>query len=133
MPYTDTTVNNLVVNVLTKSQYDSLTPSQNELYLLTDDIGPEIIYYVDESSEAETGVATVALNSDKFYIFPEMTSLSITVTANGVYAFRFTSGLTPTTLTVTGAIMPDSFTVEAGKVYEVNIYQGYGAVSSWTI
>lgn len=37
MPYTDTTISNLIVNVLTKSQYDSLTPNQNELYLITDE------------------------------------------------------------------------------------------------
>lgn len=133
MPYTDTTVNNLVVNVLTKSQYDSLTPSTSELYLITDDIGPDIIYYDDESSESNNGIATVELQQGKFYIFSEMTSLSVTVTNEGVYAFRFSSGITPTTLTVTGAVMPDSFSVEAGKLYEVNIYQGYGAVASWTI
>ena len=37
MPYTDTTVRNLVINVLTKNQYDGLTPSDSELYLITDD------------------------------------------------------------------------------------------------
>lgn len=71
------------------------------------------------------------LEPDKFYVWPEMSTLAVTVTSTGMYAFRFTSGSTPTTLTVTGATMPDSFTVEANKVYEVNIYQGYGVVSSW--
>ena len=75
---------------------------------------------------------SVTLQTGKFYVFPTMDSLTITVTATGMYAFRFTSGATPTTLTVTGATMPDSFTVEANKVYEVNIYQGYGVVQSWS-
>lgn len=75
---------------------------------------------------------TNTLETDKFYVFPTMTTLSVTVTGTGMYTFRFTSGSTATTLTVTGATMPDSFTVEANKVYEVNIYQGYGVVSSWT-
>lgn len=37
MPYTDTTVSNLIINVLTKNEYDGLTPSSDELYLITDD------------------------------------------------------------------------------------------------
>lgn len=37
MPYTDTTVNNLIINVLDKDTYDELTPSDSELYLITDD------------------------------------------------------------------------------------------------
>lgn len=73
------------------------------------------------------------LEPDKFYVWPEMSALAVTVTSTGMYAFRFTSGSTPTTLTVTGATMPDSFTVEANRVYEVNIYQGYGVVSSWAV
>ncbi len=73
------------------------------------------------------------LEQDKFYVWPEMSALAVTVTSTGMYAFRFTSGSTPTTLTVTGATMPDSFTVEANRVYEVNIYQGYGVVSSWAV
>ena len=40
MPYTDTTVSNLVINVLTTSQYSSISsPSSSELYLITDDDG----------------------------------------------------------------------------------------------
>lgn len=74
----------------------------------------------------------VTLNPNVFYIFPEMATLTVTVSGTGMHAFRFTSGATATTLTVNGATMPDSFEVESGKVYEVNIYQGYGVVSEWT-
>lgn len=35
--YTDTTVNNLIVNVLDKNTYEGLTPNTDELYLITDD------------------------------------------------------------------------------------------------
>ena len=75
---------------------------------------------------------SATLTADKFYVWPEMSALTVTVTATGMYAFRFTSGATPTTLTVTGATMPDSFTVEASKTYEVNVYQGYAVVQSWS-
>lgn len=84
---------------------------------------------IENKTSADT---SVTLQTGKFYVFPEMSTLSVTVTATGMYAFRFTSGSTATTLTVTGATMPDSFTVEASKVYEVNVYQGYAVVQSWS-
>lgn len=38
MPYTDTNVKDLVINVLTSEQYNSISdPSETELYLITDD------------------------------------------------------------------------------------------------
>ena len=75
---------------------------------------------------------TLAANT--FYIWPEMSALTITCPATGgPYAFRFTSGATATTLTMTGITMPDDFAVEANKVYEVNVYQGYGLAVSWEV
>ena len=74
---------------------------------------------------------TLAANT--FYIWPEMASLTITCPATGgPYAFRFTSGSTAPTLTMTGITMPDDFAVEANKVYEVNVYEGYGLAVSWS-
>ena len=74
------------------------------------------------------------LASNTFYIWPEMSALTITCPATGgPYAFRFTSGATATTLTMTGITMPDDFAVEANKVYEVNVYQGYGLAVSWEV
>ena len=75
---------------------------------------------------------TLAANT--FYVWPEMASLTITCPATGgPFAFRFTSGATATTLTMTGITMPDDFTVEADKVYEINVYQGYGLAVSWEV
>lgn len=74
------------------------------------------------------------LTENTFYVWPEMSALTITCPATGgPYAFRFTSGTTATTLTMTGISMPDDFTVEADKVYEVNVYQGYGLAVSWGV
>lgn len=74
---------------------------------------------------------TLAANT--FYIWPEMSALTITCPATGgPYAFRFTSGATATTLSMTGITMPDDFSVEANKVYEVNVYQGCGLAVSWS-
>ena len=75
---------------------------------------------------------TLAANT--FYIWPEMSALIITCPATGgPFAFRFTSGATATTLTMTGITMPDDFAVEANKVYEVNVYEGYGLAVSWEV
>lgn len=153
MPYVDNIVSNLVINVLDKNQFDLLTPDPSQLYMITDDLDPAVLpsvtsaddnkilkvkngqwdaYISPEVVNKTSSDTTNTLENDTFYIFPAMASLSITVTGTGLYIFRFTSGSTPTTLTITGAVMPDSFTVEANKVYEVNIYEGYGVVSSWT-
>jgi hypothetical protein len=39
MATTDITVDNLVINTLTKAQYQTITPSATELYFVTDDAG----------------------------------------------------------------------------------------------
>lgn len=74
---------------------------------------------------------TVTMTAGNFYKFPEMATLAITAPASGECAFRFTSGATATSLTVTGATMPDDFEVEANRVYEVNVFEGYGLAVSW--
>lgn len=101
----------------------------DEVADLSDAADYQKVIEVITKTSSDTSATLVA---DKFYVWPEMSTLTVTVTATGMYAFRFTSGATPTTLTVNGATMPDSFAVEANKVYEVNIYQGYGVVQSWS-
>lgn len=81
-----------------------------------------------EMTSSDTSVTMTAGN---FYMFPEMATLAVTVPASGEVAFRFTSGATATTLTVTGVTMPDDFTVEANRVYEVNVFEGYGVAVNW--
>lgn len=39
MTTTETQVDNLKINRLTKQQYEDITPNSNEIYLITDDIG----------------------------------------------------------------------------------------------
>lgn len=101
----------------------------DEVADLSDAADYQKVIEVITKTSSDTSATLVA---DKFYVWPEMSALTVTVTATGMYAFRFESGTTPTTLTVTGATMPDSFAVEANKVYEVNVYQGYAVVNSWS-
>lgn len=76
----------------------------------------------------------VTLEESKFYVFPEMSTLTVTCSAiGGPYMFRFTSGATATAFTISGITMPDDFAVEANRVYEINIYDGYGLAASWAV
>lgn len=81
---------------------------------------------------------TQALTADVFYVFGEVTSLTVTLTAAPAdgyaheYHFRFTSGSTATTLTLpSGVTMPSGFTVEASKTYEISIVDNYGTYVAW--
>lgn len=101
----------------------------------------EALDELDDGKENATSIVTMTasqtsqnLAKNYFYVWPEMTSLTITCpSTGGPYAFRFTSGSTATTLTMSGITMPDDFTVEANKVYEINVYQGYGLAASWAV
>ena len=64
MPYTDETVDNLIINVLTNSQYDSITtPSDTELYLITDDPDPVADVKVNGTSVVNNGEANLVTNT----------------------------------------------------------------------
>lgn len=62
-----------------------------------------------------------------------MTTLTINCPNEGMCGLRFTSGTTATDFTINNAIMPDGFTVEANKIYEINILNGYGVYTSWSV
>lgn len=67
----------------------------------------------------------VTINSGEYHVFPTMTSLTITPGTVGtdkmfICGFEFTSGETPTVLTLTGCTLSNSDDVTTGT-YEVNI------------
>lgn len=67
----------------------------------------------------------VTINSGEYHVFPTMTSLTITLGTVGtdkmfICGFEFTSGSTPTVLTLTGCTLSNSDDVTTGT-YEVNI------------
>ena len=71
------------------------------------------------------------------YICGEVSTLTITPPASGIIDVVFTSGSTPTVLTVPSTVRwPEWFdpdTLVADTVYEINIADGvYGAVMAWT-
>ena len=71
------------------------------------------------------------------YICGEVSTLSITPPASGIIDVIFTSGSTPTVLTVPSTVkFPEWFdptSLVANTTYEINIADGvYGAVMAWT-
>lgn len=74
------------------------------------------------------------------YICGEVTTLDITLPASGIVDVLFTSGSTPTVLTITpptGQTVKwangfDPTTLDANTTYEINIMDGLGVAGSWT-
>lgn len=84
------------------------------------------------------GAVTQALDAGKIYHFTgALTALTITLNAPATgqlahYHVDFNAGSTAPTVTIPASVtMPDSFTAEASKHYEVDILNNYGAVISW--
>lgn len=83
------------------------------------------------------GAVTQALDPYVLYHFTgNLTSLTITLNPTSDiahYHFDFLSGSTAPTLTMPNTVtMPDSFSVEASKRYEVDVLNNYGSVIAWT-
>lgn len=80
---------------------------------------------------------TITAKAGVRYVCGEVSTLSFTPSATGVCDVVFTSGSTPTVLTLPNTVkFPDAFdptSLDANTVYEINILNGvYGLVSAWT-
>ena len=90
------------------------------------------------SSEVEANIprqemtssnTTVTLQPNILYVFPEMAYLTVTLatptddTIANEYHFFFTSGATPTSLTLND-VLSDTYSIEANTKYEVSILEG---------
>lgn len=95
---------------------------------------------ITEVTVSAAGAVSQALEAGKWYHFTgALTGLTITLTAPASgelaqYHFDFTSGATAPTVTIPNTVtMPDSFSVEANKRYEVDILNNYGVAQSWAV
>lgn len=93
---------------------------------------------IEEVTVETAGAVTQALDAGKIYHFTgALTALTVTLTAPASgqlaeYHFDFQSGSTAPTLAMPVTVtMPDSFSVEASRRYEVDVLNNYGAVMSW--
>lgn len=86
---------------------------------------------------------TVSIEPNKFHVWPEMSSLNITLatptdlTIVNQYTFEFTSGSTATTLSLpSGILWPKGNPLtspEANMIYEINIRNNKATWSSWEV
>lgn len=69
-----------------------------------------------------------------FYVCGELTELTFTAPSVGITGIRFTSGTTPTVLTISGVTAWmfdfDPTSLEASTTYEINVLNGIG-VAGW--
>ena len=77
---------------------------------------------------------SITAEYNKRYVCGEVSTLTITPASQGCTDVLFTSGTTPTVLSLPQTVkMPSWFSVEASKTYEINILDGvYGSVMAWT-
>lgn len=86
----------------------------------------------------EISDSDATIEPNKFYVFPEMVSLSISFGGEvdtkivQEYKFRFISGETATTLTLPETVIGD-ITVEANSIVEVSIIDNYAVCQSWEV
>lgn len=139
--YDTTLINSVTVNV---SGGGGITPTGT--YTITAPGTYDITNYASvevdidmwtEQTISTAGAVSQALSPFVMYHFTgAVTSLTLTLTApsSGLahYHFDFLSGSTAATLSLPQTvIMPDDFTIEASKRYEVDIINNYGTVVSW--
>lgn len=115
-------------NITANGTYDTTTKNQ---------ITVNVEAVMEKITVSGTSV-TQELTANKFYVFGEVTSLTVTLATPtnpnimNEYHFRFTSGSTATVLTLPQSVtMPSDFAVEASKTYEISIVDGFGTVTAW--
>lgn len=95
---------------------------------------------VQEVTVATDGAVSQALDAGKVYHFTgALTDLTLTLNAAAAgqqaqYHFDFVSGSTAPTVTIPASVtMPDGWTVEASKRYEIDILDGYAVAQGWGV
>lgn len=77
---------------------------------------------------------TVTLEPNKLYVFPEMESLTYTISeGSGEVHFIFRSGATATRVVHPSNVNIGSFSVESNKIYEVSILEGLLTSQNWSV
>lgn len=87
-----------------------------------------VVYQIQPTiQKIEPTETTLELSPNKFYKFGEVTNLTLTLVPEieniyNEYMFQFTSGTTPTTLSLPDTIKwAGDNTIEANKIYQVSI------------
>lgn len=101
--------------------------SNGKLYTISSGSG-EVVANVPRQEMQNTDTA-VTLQPNILYVFPEMSTLTVTLAAPeneniaNEYHFFFVSGATPTNL-ILNDVLSDTYSIEANTKYEVSILEG---------
>ena len=120
---------------LTKAAGVDMSSSSNPVGTYTDEAKSAISDMLNGAVQVSGTDPTINAMSGIRYICGEILSLNFTPSATGICDVVFTSGSTPTVVTLPNTVkFPDGeLTIEADTTYEINILDGvYGAVMAWT-
>lgn len=109
--------------------------SSNAVGNYTEDAKSKISEMLGGSVSVSGTTPTIVAKSGIRYVCGEVATLDFTPSQTGICDVVFTSGSTPTVVTLPSTVkFPDSsFVAEANTTYEINILDGvYGAVMAWT-
>lgn len=130
-------VEQLLRNALGEDIYEVTPQSRIEALLVElNDAVESAQEAIENMSVSVSGTTpTIVAKSGIRYVCGEVATLDFTPSASGICDVVFTSGSTPTVVTLPSTVkFPDgAFTAEADTTYEINILDGiYGAVMAWT-
>lgn len=110
----------------------SVNGKTGAVMLTAEDVGAAPAETVVEVSGTTPTITPI---HNRIYNCGEVTSLTISnPPATGAYSIVFTSGATATDLSIPPELkMPDGFTVEANKRYEINVSGGWAVAGSWAV
>lgn len=84
-----------------------------------------------------TNETTITIMPNEFHVWDEVSDLTLAFEQEMLgyaseYLFQFTSGATPTTLTLPNDIkFTEDLVIEANKIYQISILKGFGSMLSW--
>lgn len=98
------------------------------------------IIHAQTKYEMTASDTDVQIQPNIFYLFPEMTDLTISfaepidTTVVQEYHFLFTSGETATTLILPDTVkLPSDFSISINEIYEISILEGCLCCQSWEV
>lgn len=136
-PITPARQHNAVFYGLAKSAGDTTqSQSSNAVGNYTEDAKSAISEMLGGSVSVSGTDPTIIAKSGIRYVCGEVLSLNFTPSANGICDVMFTSGSTPTVLTVPNTVKWangfDPTSLDANTTYEINIMDGLGVAVGWT-
>lgn len=121
---------------------DSENPVQNKAIYAAFAQAAQALGFKQDAATVEPVAGTtpsITVEDNHIYKCGEVSSVSVSIPAltdadSVEFTVIFESGSTAAVLTMDNAItMPDGFTVESNKRYEINVSGGYAVVASWVV